>query len=317
MTTVLLTGIGGDIAQGLAAILRESRPEWRLLGADIHARHGGSRLLDRLLRAPRVDDPGYDRWLAQAVRDESVSLVVPGSEAELIHLAAQGRTDVAGAPLVMAGAGAIAIGADKLRTAQFLTSIGVPAPWTTPAEDLAESTPFPCVFKARRGAGSKTVFICDAPGDVEYHRRRHPAAVLQELLLPADKEVTCAVFRDRHGRTAVMPLLRTLVGGFTGWAEVIDDPEVIGQCVRVADALGLRGAVNLQLRMTANGPRIFEMNPRFSSTVLMRHRLGFQDFLWSIEDLAGRDVTFPPLPVGAEAVRVQDAAVLAGDRDGI
>lgn len=317
MTTVLLTGIGGDIAQGLAVILRESRPDWRLLGADIHDRHGGSLFVDRLLRAPRVDDPGYDGWLAQTVAGHDVSLVVPGSEAELIHLAAAGHTRAAGAPLVMANAEAVAVGADKLRTARFLGSIGVPAPWTIPAEEIAASTPFPCVFKARRGAGSKTVFICEGPADVEYHRARHSAAVLQELLLPADREVTCAVFRDRRGRTAVMPLLRTLVGGFTGWAEVIDDGAVIAQCTRVADALQLRGAVNLQMRLTTEGPRIFEMNPRFSSTVLMRHRLGFQDLLWSIEDLAGRDVVFPSLPVGAQAVRVQGAAVLEGDRHGV
>lgn len=32
MKTVLITGIGGDIAQGVATILRESRPDLRLIG---------------------------------------------------------------------------------------------------------------------------------------------------------------------------------------------------------------------------------------------------------------------------------------------
>jgi len=32
MKTILITGIGGDIAQSIATILAESRPEFRLIG---------------------------------------------------------------------------------------------------------------------------------------------------------------------------------------------------------------------------------------------------------------------------------------------
>lgn len=317
MTSVVITGIGGDIAQGIAAILRETRPDWRLIGTDIHDRHAGSVCADEVIRAPRVAQAGYDAWLAELVSMHHAALVIPTSEAELIHLAASGQPEIAGVPLLMPQGRAIEIGADKLRTAEFLRSIGVPAPWTIAAETFDSSTPLPCVFKTRRGAGSKAVFVCESREDVEYHRVRHPGAIVQELLLPADREVTCAVFRDRHGRTAVLPLLRTLVGGFTGWAEIIDDQAVVAQCRQVADGLALRGAVNLQLRLTAEGPRIFEMNPRFSSTVLMRHRLGFQDLLWAIDDLEGRDVAVPALRAGARAVRLQGAAVLRGDRDAV
>ena len=40
--TVLITAIGGDVAQGVAQIIREQRPGWRLIGADTHKEHGGS-----------------------------------------------------------------------------------------------------------------------------------------------------------------------------------------------------------------------------------------------------------------------------------
>ena len=35
---------------------------------------------------------------------------------------------------------------------------------------------------------------------------------------------------------------------------------------------------------------IFEINPRFSSTVLFRHLMGFEDVLWSIQDKLGLSV---------------------------
>ena len=37
----------------------------------------------------------------------------------------------------------------------------------------------------------------------------------------------------------------------------------------------------------SKGPVIFEINPRFSSTVRFRDLLGFKDIQWSIEDMIG------------------------------
>ena len=141
-------------------------------------------------------------------------------------------------------------------------------------------------------------------------------SVVQELLLPADQEVTCAIYRTKDGRTAVLQLLRTLVGGFTGWAQVIDHPEVSKQCVQIAEGLGLQGGINAQLRLTEQGPRIFEINPRFSSTLLMRHKMGFCDAVWTVQEALGKSVSFYHPRVGTTGVRVQDAAVLGSEKQG-
>jgi carbamoyl-phosphate synthase large subunit len=309
--TALITGIGGDIGQGVATILREAHPRWRLVGTDVQERHGGGLFVDSLHRAPPCSDAGYETWLTRLVASERADICIPMSEPEIIWLTRRRLRDVAGVPLVMANAKAVEVGSDKLRTAEFLASIGVRGPWTIAAEQFTVDTELPCIFKARRSAGSKVVFECRTAADVEYYRGRYPDALLQERLTPVDREITCAVMRTRDGRIAVLPLLRQLVGGFSVWVQVIDDPAVREQCERIAVAVDLQGSINVQLRLTSAGPRIFEINPRFSSTVLMRHRLGFTDVLWSIADLLGRQVRFELPMVGAIAVRVQGASVMA------
>lgn len=307
---VLITAIGGDIAQGIAAILRQSFPGWNLTGIDVHSRHAGSLFVDRFYEAPRASDPGYEDALKTIVKRDAIDIVIPMSEAELQLLASRGYSEIGGAGLLMANPLAIEVGADKLKTARFLESIGVPAPWTDLAENFLPHKHLPCIFKPRRGAGSKAVFRCDTVEEVEFYRQRHAEAIVQELLLPADQEVTCGVFRTGEGRIAVVQLLRTLTGGFTGWAQVIDDPEVFLQCSRLVEALDLRGSINVQLRITEKGPRIFEINPRFSSTVLMRHQMGFCDLVWSIQDLMGEDVHLFSPQAGTTAVRLQGAQLL-------
>lgn len=309
MTTVLITAIGGDIAQSVATIVRETYPSWRLLGADIHDRHGGSLFVDRMQVAPPASDAGYVAWLDGLLRQESVDICVPMSEAELTRLQGVTLPDVRWA---MPNAKAIDVGNDKLQTAQFLQSIGCPGPWTVAAEEGTANVKLPCIFKPRRGAGSRSVFICKTAAELDFYRERHADGIFQELLLPADREVTCSVYRSLSGETVVLQLLRTLVGGFTGWAKVIDEPEITRQCLQLAEALDLQGSINVQLRLTEQGPRIFEINARFSSTALMRHRMGFEDVVWTLRELRGEPIELRRPPVGTVGVRVQGAAVLGG-----
>ena len=41
--------------------------------------------------------------------------------------------------------------------------------------------------------------------------------------------------------------------------------------------------MNIQLRLTDDGPIVFEINPRLSSTLVFRDMLGFKDLEWWIQ----------------------------------
>ncbi|WP_158597891.1 ATP-grasp domain-containing protein [Noviherbaspirillum saxi] len=306
MKTILITAIGGDIAQGVATVLREARPEYRLIGVDLHDQHGGTLFVDAFHRIPAASDAGYLEALKAVVDREGVDIVLPVSEPELAVLA---RKRFAGVTWLTCGEQAVAAGLDKLATAQRLASLGLPVPWTL-AADEGLPPQFPCILKSRTGSGSRSVFVVKDSDDVAYLLKRVPDAVYQELLLPADREVTCAVFRAQDGRVATLQMLRKLVGGFTGWARIIDDAATAEMCKAIAEGLDVKGSINVQLRLTAQGPRVFEINPRFSSTTLMRHRLGFSDAVWALDDVEGRPFKMASVVPGAIAVRVQNAAVV-------
>jgi carbamoyl-phosphate synthase large subunit len=310
MITILLTAIGGDIAQAVAAIIHETNTNWRLIGMDMNDRHAGELFVDRLYRSPAASDASYDDWLNDLINREKIDFCIPLSEAELLHFAQQRKEKIACAKFVMPNFRTIEIGTDKLATSTFLELIGCPKPWTISSEEVAENVPLPCIFKPKRSAGSKSIFLCKTFKEIAFYREHYPGGVVQEYLLPEDKEVTCAVYRTQTGTTAVLQLLRSLVGGFTSWARVIEDTEIAKQCIKVAEGLDLKGAINVQLRLTDRGPRIFEINPRFSSTVLIRHRMGFQDVVWTIQELMGEKVYIKYPPVGTTAVRLQGAELL-------
>lgn len=305
--TVLITGIGGDIAQAVAIILRDSRPDLRLIGVDVHPHHGGHLFVDSFEIVPNAGDSDYGKQIQAVIAEHDVEIFIPMTEPELGVL--YPFDDVSsGVHFVTAGAQVVAAGLDKLETIQALKTLGLSVPWTLPVTEAAPAS-YPCILKNRYGSGSRAVFRLENSRDSDYFAKQYPDAIYQELLEPADREVTCAVYRKRDGETLCLQMLRRLTGGFTGWAKIIEDEETSRMCMSIAEGLDLRGSMNVQLRLTDQGPRVFEINPRFSSTVLMRHLAGFSDVLWSIEEAEGKQVIFPTINNDKIMIRTQSATI--------
>lgn len=304
---ILITGIGGDISQGVATILKENKPDFHLIGVDIHSQHGGHLLVDSYLEVPKANAFDYLDKINEIIKIYSVDIIIPMTEAEL-EVTNQLPELAFGVKWITAGHQVVKVGLDKLETMHALKELEIPVPWT---KTVSEGLPinYPCILKNRSGSGSRAVFTLFNNEEANYLAKQYPDAIFQELLEPAEREVTCAVYRRRDGDVTSLLMLRKLTGGFTGWAKVIKDEETFRMCERIAQGLNLHGSMNIQLRLTEKGPRVFEINPRFSSTVLMRHRLGFSDLLWAVDEAEEKSICFPAIKQGQLMARVQGAVV--------
>jgi carbamoyl-phosphate synthase large subunit len=285
--TMLITGCAGDIALALARIAREADAARRLIGCDIHADHAGPAFFDVCELVPRADDGAYLETLERIVKAHGVDVIVPMSEAEIAVLLAAGHLGAfAGVPVLAANRLAVETGLDKYATFNRLAAHGLGVPWTRIVGEAPPPT-LPCILKRRRGQGSKDLRLIDTGAEVEIANQTRAGDLWQELLLPDDQEYTCGLYRSRAGETRMIALRRRLQGGLTGAAVVADSAPFSPLLLGIADALQLNGSINVQLRLTADGPKVFEINPRFSSTVRFRDRLGFRDFMWSLLDSRG------------------------------
>lgn len=307
--TVLISGIGGDIAQGVAAILRECRADLRLIGTDIHDHHAGRKWVDQVAVLPRAADKDYIPRLKEVLEKEKVRFIIPMTEAELAALVGR-ENEFAKLCWITAGHGALKAGLDKWETNQALLRLKVPAPKSM-LPPFEKNLGFPCIIKSRFGSGSRGCATVYSEQELDFLAQRLKEPLLQELLLPEDREVTCAVYRNREGKVASLQMLRRLLGGFTSWAKVIFDSQVNEMCEKIATGLDLQGSMNIQMRITQKGPRVFEINPRFSSTVLMRHRFGFTDVLWALAEAEGKTIVYPKIRKRGILARIQDAVVLS------
>lgn len=276
-STVLVTGVGGNVGQGIVRILRLLDPELRIVGTNTVAPHAGAHACDRTHVVPPGRAADYVATIEALYRDESAALVIPSTDDETVALAerSSGRMNVA----AIDGAVARRL-TDKLAAAALFEELGLEFAPTMSAAAWDGSYADP-VVKPRQGRGSRDVHIGVDPQDF------NDRFVVQPRLA-GDREVTSSFYIDRDGRVhATISLERELRHGATERCHVVHDTDraTAHIATTLAEKAGVRGSCNVQGIVDRDGTyRVFEVNARISGTASIRHHLGFRDVAWTIDE---------------------------------
>ena len=291
---ILVTDCGGDIGQSIGKILLKSSYTQNLFGIDISDKNAAQFIYPNFSVGLRFTHPDYLKRLELFIEENDIDIIIPIAEPELRFFSSINRIDNIGkAKMITASALALEIGFDKFKTAEFLKTENLPFPETFLAKDLKTIDLFPVILKSKTGSGSKDIHKINAMDEFSFYTRNHiENYVVQEFITDKNGEYTCGLFRSSQGEIRSQIFKRELTGGYSGYGEVVENDDITSLLEKLAVKLDLIGSINVQLRITEeHTPKIFEINPRFSSTVLYRHLFGFEDILWSIEDKLGYELS--------------------------
>lgn len=253
-------------------------------------------------QVPAIKDPDYVERLIELCLEEGVDLLIPGLDDDLLVLSEKEEEFLkAGIEVLAASHGVISLCRDKYQLSEYFQSrTNVFIRGYLP-DEFREALnqgkcAFPCVAKPRGGSGSLGVRLVKDEQDLEDVAED---AFLQPLLRPAPGDAYAAEFQEevRKGRVpqvselsvqiltgkdgAVLGKLATinkLKHGVPIEIFPVDREEIwaaVDQVVGPLLEIGLRGPVNLQGRITGEGVRFFEVNPRFTGISGLRAQLGF------------------------------------------
>ena len=285
---ILVTGCGGDIGQSIGKILLKCDFTANLFGIDISDRNAAQFIYPNFYLGVRFSDPDYIKNLETFVEKHEIDVLIPIAEPELRFLSQRKIfKNIGRAKIIIASPLALEVGFDKYLTAKFLENEKLPFPLTSLCENLDRKYKFPIILKSRVGSGSKDIHVIYSKEELLFYTKDNEKYVIQEFLPDDDGEFTCGVFRSRNGEIRTQIFRRELTGGYSGYGEVIHNESITLLLEKLAVRLDLIGSINVQLRISNKLPKIFEINPRFSSTVLFRDLFGFKDLIWCIEDVLG------------------------------
>ncbi len=306
---VLVTAIGGGgNGEQLVKALRTAGG-YHIIGSDVNPDCPQFGLVDEPVLLPRATCADYVEAVLALSTGRGVAAVLCGSEPELrIFSAARQAFAEAALYLPMNPAAVIATAMDKLEANRFLTDHGFAAPRSIQSSDsgaLDGIDWFPVVVKPFVGSGgSRDTYIAQTPRQLDAISclLEGQQMMVQEYVGRPDSEFTVGVLHGMDGEyinsIAVRRVMsgqlniRSQVANTTGRSELGDRlvvssgishgcvgrfPEVTETCERIASALGVTGAVNIQCRLVDGEVYVFEINPRFSGTTSIRALMGYNE----------------------------------------
>lgn len=304
---ILVTGANGDIAESIGRILRQRYSTETVDGADCNGTLPAACLFDNVHLLPAASSPEY----VSAFHDlaSSYDLTIPIPEAELLVLASQPNEWRRSLRLIMNEPSVISTFCDKLETSTWLRQCGDVCVETMSLADVTAGH-LPVVVKPRFGWGSRGVQIVRSSKHLDLIRSEERGDWIAQTFLDApEQEYTCAVIKD-DAVVNTVTMLRSLQGGLTKQATVVWDNRIQQLLDAIADKLPTRAFINVQLRVFLGRPRVFEINPRFSSTAMMRHLVGFSDVIWAVDTFQGRSMKPAKARIGPTIIRLSREVVI-------
>lgn len=277
--TVIVTGIGGNVGQGIVRNLRHAGLPLRIIGTNSAPFSAGNHLVDGFYEVPFAFDPGYLSRMETIIQKEKADLIIPSTDFEVYYLAGSSLSSIT------AGSGPMAAGIylDKYLSWEHHKKNGIPfAESCLPSGWKGQFEP--AIAKPRKGRGSRGLM----KGSFDAAQLKDEEYMVQEM--HSGTEITCAVYVSYLSGeiTGLLTMDRSLEHGATSFCRVIQqwDDALKDMAVAMVKHADLRGSFNIQAMVTEKGNIIpFEINCRISGTNSIRTHFGFPDVAWTAEEL--------------------------------
>ena len=258
------------------------------MGTDINPidRIAGSSFCDKFYTVPRAVESSYIHTLLEICKKESVQILIPIVDAELLVLAEHKKSFAqAGVQVVVSDSKTVRTCNDKYAMFQFLKHHNIPTPETWLAEDVKnpETFNYPMFVKPRDGVSSANAFRVDSLEELTWAKKKIPNLLVQECL--KGDEYTTDVLADFQGHVfAVIPRRRLETkAGISYKGYTCHNERLIQMGAQIAKALNIKGPANIQCMIFEDRISYFEVNPRFSGSLPLTIAAGINSPWWVLK----------------------------------
>ena len=284
----LITGAQGDIAQSICRIIRKNYKKKIIIdGSDMVESGPSNYIFDKIIHSPKVNTRQYNSFIKKI--SKTYDLIIPTTEDEIKFFSYNKRI-ANSASLLINKPEITKLFLNKISTHNFLFFNKIfPTKFSIPL-NLIKKYSGPFFLKTICGHGSKNYQLIDTKYKFKkLEKLKKNQWMAQEFFNDKFEEYTCCVIKLDNFISSII-LKRKLNKGMTYFAETIKNKKIDEALKKIAKITNLNGSLNVQLKIFNKNISIFEINPRLSSTVMMRHMLGFKDCIWWIENCLNKKI---------------------------
>lgn len=298
--TVLVTGIGGNVGQGILRIIRSTYKHVKIVGVNIDSISAGNCWVDSFYQVPfAIEHTRYIKVIKEISSNEKVNLIIPSTDYEAYYLSLY--KDSFDCKIAVNHSAITKMCLDKYETAIHLEKYCIPFSKSyLPSEYNNQFKKM--IAKPRKGRGSRGLLI----NYEDYNLLDDNEYLIQEM--HEGIELTTAVYVSYNSKQLIgfINLERKLENGLTVQCEVNNRyNDNMGRLLgTLLSKYPFVGAFNMQSIVDENNCiHPFEINCRISGTNSIRHHLGFKDVQYTIDELLFEKTISKPLITNGFAIR--------------
>ncbi len=297
--TVLVTGIGGNVGQGILRNIISLKRGVRIIGTSVEDFSGGNHLCDKFYKLPYSYLEDYIPSILEVVKQEKVDLIIPSTDYETYFLSQ--NKHLFNCSIAVSDLDACEIYLDKYLTYLHHSKNNIPfAKCILPSQYKNEFEK--CLAKPRKGRGSRGLIL--NPTDIS--NLNDEEYLIQELF--EGEEITTAFYVTKNKKLlGQFTLNRTLVSGTTNncFVEKKYDNVLLPMLTKMIQCSGICGSANLQSIVDKNNNiHPFEVNCRISGTNSIRSHFGFTDVKYTLQEFIFNETPQKPEIIEGSATRI-------------
>lgn len=280
----LITGCHGDLAFSIAQIIKRNFKNSTLIGTDMEKNGIGNLIFNQVFRVPPTSNKKYKKIISKL--SKSIDLIIPSSEKEIVFFSKNEKKFKS--KILINDKKIIDLFSNKLKTQKFLKKNfkNFSLNFSSQLSEIKKSKiSLPFFLKKKSGSGNQNYRVIKNKSDLkELKLYNQKEWVIEEFLNKNSDEYTCAIIRIKDLKKIIIFNRKLHKLGHTMFADQFEDKAIEKGLLEIADKINLNGVINIQFKIQNNQIKIFDINPRISSTVKMRDLLGFKDCLWWIKE---------------------------------
>ena len=303
---VLVTGVGGgSLGRELIKSFQLAKTNYQIVATDMSKTTTGLFETSTRYITPKAESPDYIQSMLKICKKEDVEVIVPGSEIEIKQITKNKELfREAGIEVLSNSLEIIQKCSDKFEIAKFLEKNGFVCPMTLLCEtesELDAIKKFPVIVKPRTGSGSQNVFLAHDIEEVKfffkYLKKYSVEPLVQEYVGDYTQEYTVGILYADNGKLKTSIAMNRMLEGALSTRQITIDSnkkkyvvstgisqgffddflEVRKVGENIARALNANGPIKIQCRKTESEIIPFEINPRFSGTIVGRSLVGHNE----------------------------------------
>lgn len=305
-----MTGIGGNVGQGILKNLDKIPHQIQKIGCNAIEFSAGNHLCDKFYLVPFAYDAAYLSKVKEIIDKESIDLIIPSTDHELYALAK--NQELLDNKVAISSFETINRYWDKYFTFKFHKENDLPfAESCLPSEYQSQFDKI--IVKPRRGNGSKNIQI--NPPDLSLFR--DDEYMVQQL--HEGIEITTPFYVNANNQLhGFINFDRKLYNGTTTIARVNKtwDASITSLLEKIIAKNNFKGAVNLQSIVDKDGViNPFEVNCRVSGTNSIRSNFGFNDVQYTVQERLFNEALAPVVITEGIATRILTDVIYPNQTD--